>query len=306
MPEESSTEQPATTRKLLHELWQRLKPHWLLRGSVLAFAIVGVLDQIGLSRSFLRVIHALGVLWNGFMTWITGLVTSLLPFGLQLNAEEGNALTIMNLLVLPAAISVLNAVIFLERKIPIFCGFAAFASVLVAQLMLFTPDASYGPYLLWGAALIFVPPVVGMMAINIRWWMISFQHHGRFRIPIKERILFVGCGVGLLAGVTALVVLTITGALPAEMVAPMTSQTVSVRWEDYYSALWFLAGVVWALALAHPKYFKMMFVIAALLLTLEALYHVPLIEQWLAPYLDQLDPAGAGGQSTDTAAVTGG
>jgi hypothetical protein len=86
-------------------LWERLKPVWWLRGILAAGAIVGLADHLGLVRTdWLKIVHAIGARWNVGMTWVTDLVSMALPFDWSLTVGEGNILTLLSVLIVPAVV----------------------------------------------------------------------------------------------------------------------------------------------------------------------------------------------------------
>jgi hypothetical protein len=83
-------------------LWERLKSFWWFRGAASAFAIVGVVEQLGFGRGWLRFVHAIGARWNEWMGWVTANLSIALPFDWNITPGEGNVLTLWSALVIPA------------------------------------------------------------------------------------------------------------------------------------------------------------------------------------------------------------
>lgn len=236
---------------------------WWLRGIIAAWAIVGIVDQLGIgSDLLLRVVHAIGARWNIIAETVSGWINIALPFDLQLTASEVTISTINAAIVLPLGATAVWSLVDTTRKAsrPLLAGALGIAG---ACALLFLGLSPFLP-----GELIEDPTLAGWFsgAISTVVALAVFQailHHAG-----APALKFAVLGAGFLG----MAISTFFDVGP--WIVPL-----------------YLFGILTPLWIVARSYTKALIISLTFVATLEALYLAPGLREVLQPIVDAIDPS---------------
>lgn len=269
MPEgkSQSVEAEASEGPTQKTLWARLKPLWHMRGIIAAFSLVGIADQMGLVRQdWLRLVHALGARWNAMMQVVADFFSWHLP--VSLTVGEANAITALSLLVVPTMVS---SVIQFRRK-----GGSDFGMVVCyAALLLFLVALPLTPIDLTARRLAFLVWVFGHLSVLMA--VLALRPTG-LKMTSAERLL-------------VLILAVASVGLPwfVAFMGPSSDDLLEPTLIVVTSAPIFLVLIGLLYAYARP-FLGWLLASVAFMLTLEAIYLAPIVQDWAKPIVEAIDP----------------
>lgn len=241
--------------------WERLKPLWWMRGFVGAIAVLGAMQIAEWPREeWLRVPHAIATRWQEIVGSLAAKLREVMPIPIDLTPSEAVRLVGMSAVQFPIVLGYYSWLRREDRNGSTKTRSALLLSVPIATLLPLGPGDIVSDT--WVGA------IWGMLVLTPVCW-------AAIRYPVRAMsttvfLLIVG------PPFTVSTVLLVTGqdSVPA--------QTLTL-----YALV---AVIMWSVA---RTYAKAMFAAVTFILTLQAVYLVPTAREWVRPFLDWIDPAGA-------------
>jgi len=264
--------------------WKRVRPFWKLRGVIAAFGFVGVLDHLEIVRSdVLGILHAVGARWNEWMGWLTNWISLQVP--IYLTSLEGTALSVYLLLVAP---SVVLATVNAARgdRVQWVGALASCLAMLGSLVLLAFPRDTF--------AIPFVAVYWVLIATMATLNSMVTMHRAFHNWPALSAFRWI-------MTIATLIFLPLvwyaTTAPEFDELASIAAESNSWDLESGASpafALLMASSVIGvtitALWVFARDYLIWMVVTLTFLLTLEVIYLAPIVQKWMKPAVDFINP----------------